>query len=93
MSALRPVIMVQDPIKGVAVFFSIIALWVQCYSILAEQAPAAFVWPGAMAVYLGTKCMMFLCFFVVLLPATQGPTALVGYEWDFFAVVFSVGLW
>jgi len=83
----------QNPMKGIIFFFSVIALWTQSYMILCERASLKFPWPGMMALYLGTKVMLFLCFFYVLWPATQGPDALVGYEWDALAVLFSVGLW
>lgn len=52
-----------DLIKGFVTLFAVAIMWGQVYGIMSEDAGINYNWPGPMAVYLGTKVMMFLTFF------------------------------
>ena len=84
-----------DIFKGVGAFGATLMLWVQIYMVTQRYMTAkeGLKVPGAMSVYLGTKCMFFTYFFVVLLPYTQGEEALTGFAWDCAALFFTISLW
>jgi hypothetical protein len=84
-----------DIFKGVAAFMAVIFLWMQIYIITQRYMTAkeSLKVPGAMSVYLGTKCMFFTYFFLELMPFTRGEDALTGNLWNFAAAFFSISLW
>lgn len=84
-----------DIFKGAGMLAATIILWIQLYSICNRYMTAqeTLQVPGSMSVYLGTKCMFFTYFFLVLFPYTRGEEALTGYAWDFAVVFFSISLW
>jgi palmitoyltransferase len=72
---------------------AVVVAWGQMSFLANRNAPSNFPGTGAMGLYLGTKCMFFTYFFYELWPYLWGPQALVGYQWDLAAVIFSVGVW
>ena len=61
----------------------------------AENPELNYAWPGPMAIYLGTKMMLYCSLFFVLWPAVVGTPekeALVGWQWNLSALFGTVGL-